>query len=121
MNDYRRSIPSKLIAKVIPATPSSGLPRAALDPVSLAGLVELAAPAAAVSVEFAPAVELAESGPVRKKLPAMGLPSPVCSANNEMLKLLMGVDELRIEGTTSLKFAGCTNSRRMYLRLPSLA
>ena len=78
MHDYRRSIPSKPIANVIPATPSSGLPKAELDPVSLAGLVELAAPAAAVSVEFAPAVELA-SGPVRKKLPAMGLPSPVCS------------------------------------------
>ena len=55
------------------------------------------------------------SGPVMKKVPATGAPSPVSAANTEILKLVMGVDELTNIGATVLKFAGCTKRRRMYL------
>lgn len=90
-----------------------------------AGLVELVVLSDAVLVEFvvlpdAAPVEFA-SGPVKKKLPATGLPSPVCSANAEILKLLMDVEALTKALTIALKFDGCTNSRSVYLQSPEKA
>ena len=70
----------------------------AAAPEALVGLVFVLAAAEAEDELFAAAVVL--SGPVRKKLPATGLPRPVCSANSEMLKLLTGVEALTRLGAT---------------------
>ena len=76
-------------------------------------------PADPVPVLFPPLVlfVLFESGPVRKKLPAIGLPRPTSCAKREMLKLLMGVDAFTNLDATAVKFAGWTNSSRVYLRV----
>ena len=46
------------------------------------------------------------SGPAKKKLPATGSPKPVSDAKSEMLKLLMGVDELTNIGAMAVKLSG---------------
>ncbi len=107
--------------RVTPTQLNSAMPTAddggLLAPPELpAGLVEVELEAALDAVPLP--VEFA-SGPVRKKFPARGLPRPSCSAKAEMLKLLIGVDELTMPGTSELKFAGCAKSRRMYLRRPN--
>lgn len=62
------------------------------------GLVAVLAAADAADEPVVVVVVL--SGPVRKKLPATGLPSPVCAAKAEMLKPLTGVEALTMLGTT---------------------
>lgn len=112
-------MPRRPIAAVIAIQLNSAMPTAEdgglvvlpeAEP-ELAGLVALAAALEAVLllVVFA-------SGPVKKKFPARGLPKLNCSAKADMLKLLIGVDALRMPGTAVLKFAGWAKSNSMYLR-----
>lgn len=74
----------------------------ALLAVEADGLVTVlpAADAADDPVVVVVVVVVVLSGPVRKKLPATGLPSPVCAAKAEMLNPLTGVEALTMLGTT---------------------
>lgn len=76
----------------------------------LAGAVGVAIADGPADDELMPIVEL--SGPVRKNVPAMGLPRFTEAANVVVLKLFRGVLALISKLAVSLKFAGCTYKRR---------
>lgn len=61
------------------------------------------------------AVLVVLSGPVKKKLPAMGGAKPTSDANIVMLKLVRTVDALTNEGATDVKSAGWTKRSTTYL------
>ena len=72
----------------------------ALLAVEADGLVTVLPAADAADDPVVVVVVVVLSGPVRKKLPATGLPSPVCAAKAEMLNPLTGVEALTMLGTT---------------------
>ena len=76
-----------------------------------AGLLPVLVPFDVVFV-LVPLVEFA-SGPVKKKLPAIGLPNPSSCAKSEILKLFTGVDELTKLDTAVVKFDGWMNSNKV--------
>lgn len=112
--NHKRDTPNNIAATTAPTQLNSALPR--LDDGEFPGLVELAAAADPLTVpvvfELFAAVLFA-SGPVKKKLPAIGLPNPTCSAKSERLKLLMGVEAFTNCDATVVKFAGCTKRSNM--------
>lgn len=60
-----------------------------------------------VELELGPELEdvVVALGPVKKKVPAMGEPRPRASLNAVMLKFVLGVEELSIDGTLDAKSA----------------
>lgn len=82
-------------------------------------------PAVDVDVEAAPEVveiideidadDVVAAGPVMKKLPAMGAPSPSSCANSVTLKPVIAVEAFTNPGAAFVKLSGCTKRSNVYL------